>query len=60
MKKEYLHICKYIGTGNLFIHANISWVIHVKDTFAYMQMYANMKGWVINSYRGYVDLFMHI
>ena len=27
---------------------------------AYMQMYANMKGWVIKSYRGYVDLFMHI
>ena len=35
-------------------------MIHVKDKFAYMQMYANIKGWVINSYRGYVDLFMHI
>ena len=46
--------------GNLFIYANIWWVIHVKGTFAYMQMSAKMKGLVINSYRGNVDLFMHI
>ena len=22
-EKEYLHICKYIGRGNLFIYSNI-------------------------------------
>ena len=57
MKKEYLHICKYVE----------------RVIYSYMQIYDGsymlkthlhicrcMQIWVINSYRGYVDLVMHI